>query len=71
MTDERTTLTPKERMAIGRVGMPEQEPEVRAVNFREVNLGLTQQMAMLEGRGRRDEHLKSKRSATAAGTSTS
>ena len=48
MTDERTTLTPKERMAIGRVGMPEQEPEVRAVNFREVNLGLTQQMAMLE-----------------------
>ena len=48
MTDDRPPLTPKERMAIGRVAMPEQEPDVRAVNFREVNLGLTQQMAMLE-----------------------
>jgi len=48
MTDERPTLSPKERMAIERVAMPEQEPDVRAVNFREVNLGLTQQMAMLE-----------------------
>ena len=35
-------------MAIDRVAMPEQDPAVRAVNFREVNLGLTQQIAMLE-----------------------
>ncbi len=41
-------LTAKERMAIERVAMPEQDPDVRAVNFREVNLGLTQQIAMLE-----------------------
>ncbi|MEO5918255.1 MAG: FAD-dependent oxidoreductase, partial [Candidatus Limnocylindrales bacterium] len=48
MTEERPMLTPKERMAIDRVAMPERDPAVRAVNFREVNLGLTQQMAMLE-----------------------
>ena len=48
MTEERPKLTPKERMAIDRVAMPEQDPAVRAVNFREVNLGLTQQIAMLE-----------------------
>ncbi len=54
MTDEEPTvepihlLTAKERMAIERVSMPEQDPTVRAVNFREVNLGLTQQIAMLE-----------------------
>jgi glutamate synthase (NADPH/NADH) small chain len=41
-------LTAKERMAIERVAMPEQDPDARAVNFREVNLGLTQQIAMLE-----------------------
>ena len=41
-------LTAKERMALERVAMPEQDPAVRAVNFREVNLGLTQQIAMLE-----------------------
>ena len=41
-------LTAKERMAIERVTMPEQDPDARAVNFREVNLGLTQQIAMLE-----------------------
>ena len=35
-------------MAIDRVGMPEQEGIVRAQNFREVNLGLTYQLAMLE-----------------------
>jgi glutamate synthase (NADPH/NADH) small chain len=35
-------------MAIGRVTMPEQEGEVRARNFGEVNLGLTYQLAMLE-----------------------
>ena len=47
MTD-RPALTPKERMAIDRVAMPEQDAELRAVNFREVNLGLAQQIAMLE-----------------------
>jgi glutamate synthase (NADPH/NADH) small chain len=49
MTDaERTPLTAKERMAIDRVSMPEQEATLRASNFREVNLGLTEQLAMLE-----------------------
>ncbi len=47
-TPERPVLTQKERMAIGRVAMPEQDATLRAVNFREVNLGLTQQIAMLE-----------------------
>ncbi|HEX7474069.1 MAG TPA: NADPH-dependent glutamate synthase [Candidatus Limnocylindrales bacterium] len=41
-------LTQKERMAIDRVAMPEQDADARAVNFREVNLGLTRQLAMLE-----------------------
>jgi glutamate synthase (NADPH/NADH) small chain len=41
-------LTNKERMLIGRVAMPEQEGEVRARNFDEVNLGLTYQLAMME-----------------------
>ena len=41
-------LTQKERMAIDRVAMPEQEGDLRAHNFREVNLGLTYQLAMLE-----------------------
>jgi glutamate synthase (NADPH) small chain len=45
---EKPPLTNKDRMAIGRVAMPEQEGEVRAQNFGEVNLGLTYQLAMLE-----------------------
>jgi glutamate synthase (NADPH) small chain len=45
---ERQALTPKERMGIDRVVMPEQAAEVRATNFREVNLGFTEQLAMLE-----------------------
>jgi glutamate synthase (NADPH/NADH) small chain len=48
MTEQRPPLTPKQRMAIERVAMPEQDPAARAVNFREVNLGLTVQIAMLE-----------------------
>jgi glutamate synthase (NADPH) small chain len=44
----RPTLSNKERMTIGRVSMPEQEGEVRARNFAEVNLGLTYELAMLE-----------------------
>jgi glutamate synthase (NADPH/NADH) small chain len=41
-------LSAKERMALGRVAMPEQNADLRATNFREVNLGLTYQLAMLE-----------------------
>jgi glutamate synthase (NADPH/NADH) small chain len=41
-------LTQKERMAIDRVAMPEQNAVARAGNFREVNLGLTYQLALLE-----------------------
>ena len=48
MTAPRPALTPKERMAIERVDMPEQEASLRAANFREVALGLTDQLAMLE-----------------------
>ena len=47
-TGERPALTQKERMAIDRVAMPEQDAMARAGNFREVNLGLTYQLAMLE-----------------------
>ncbi len=45
---ERPALTKKDRMAIDRQAMPEQEAELRARNFREVNLGLTEQIAFLE-----------------------
>jgi glutamate synthase (NADPH/NADH) small chain len=45
---ERVPLSKKERMQIDRVGMPEQAAELRAANFREVNLGLTEQLAFLE-----------------------
>ncbi|HEX9044679.1 MAG TPA: NADPH-dependent glutamate synthase [Candidatus Limnocylindrales bacterium] len=48
MTEQRPELTQKERMAIDRVAMPEQDAELRAANFREVNLGLSHQIAMLE-----------------------
>ena len=44
----RPVLSNKERMTIGRVSMPEQEGEIRAQNFGEVNLGLTYELAMLE-----------------------
>lgn len=46
--DPDAELTQKQRMQIDRVGMPEQAAELRAVNFREVNLGLTEKLAMLE-----------------------
>ena len=45
MTDK---LTPKERMAIPRAKMPEQNPQTRAANFEEVPLGLTPELAMRE-----------------------
>ncbi len=41
-------LSKKERMQIDRVSMPEQAADLRAINFREVNLGLTDQLAFLE-----------------------
>ena len=41
-------VTPKERMTIGRAQMPEQDALARAANFREVNLGYTAQIAVLE-----------------------
>jgi len=42
------TITNKERMKIPRQVMPEQEPLVRNKNFREVNLGYTEELAKLE-----------------------
>ncbi len=41
-------LTPKERMAIQRVEMPEQDAARRATNFEEVNLGLAEALAVQE-----------------------
>ena len=41
-------LTAKERMAIGRVAMVEQDAEQRSHNFSEVNLGLPADLAVLE-----------------------
>jgi glutamate synthase (NADPH/NADH) small chain len=41
-------MTPKERMAITRQRMPEQDPQQRARNFAEVNLGFCEQLALLE-----------------------
>lgn len=41
-------LSPKERMAIQRQAMPEQEAAARATNFEEVNLGFDEQLALLE-----------------------
>jgi glutamate synthase (NADPH/NADH) small chain len=43
-------LTPKERMAIPRAKMPEQDPSARAANFEEVPLGLTPEQAMEEAK---------------------
>ena len=41
-------MNPKERMAIARQQMPAQDPQTRAGNFTEVNLGFTEQFALLE-----------------------
>ncbi len=43
-------LTPKERMAIGRTKMPEQNAAARSANFREVNLGLGEAEAIREAK---------------------
>lgn len=41
-------LTTKQRLQIGRQKMPEQNSAARAANFEEVNLGFTEQLALLE-----------------------
>ena len=45
---ERAAVNPKERMGIDRQLMLEQAADLRAHNFEEVNLGLTEKLAMLE-----------------------
>ena len=42
--------TPRQRLAIERTQMPEQDAAVRATNFNEVNLGLAEQAAVTEAR---------------------
>ncbi len=44
----RKEITTKERLRIQRQNMPEQDSAARANNFREVNLGFTEQLALLE-----------------------
>lgn len=43
-----TKLSPRERLAIKRQPMPEQDATARSHNFSEVNLGLSEQIALLE-----------------------
>ncbi|MCD6365314.1 MAG: NADPH-dependent glutamate synthase [Planctomycetes bacterium] len=43
-------LTPKERMAIKRTTMPQEDPAERSGNFKEVNLGLSEAAAMEEAK---------------------
>jgi len=43
-------ISPKERLAIQRQAMPEQDAVARSGNFSEVNLGFTEQLALLEAR---------------------
>lgn len=43
-----TPLTKKERMKIPRQPMPEQDPAERRSNFKEVNLGFTEELARME-----------------------
>ena len=46
--DVKSPISGKERMRIGRQDMPEQEALRRSGNFQEVNLGFTEQLALLE-----------------------
>ncbi|MFH0880943.1 MAG: dihydropyrimidine dehydrogenase, partial [Lentisphaerota bacterium] len=48
MASNTQQISSKERMAIARQKMPEQEAGARAINFKEVNLGFPEQLAMLE-----------------------
>jgi len=41
-------ITTRERMKIDRQSMPSQEPDIRNANFGEVNLGFSEQLALLE-----------------------
>ena len=41
-------ITTKQRLQISRQPMPEQDASARAANFTEVNLGFTEQLALLE-----------------------
>lgn len=45
---ENGKLKPAERMKIQRQAMPSREPQERAVSFKEVNMGLPEQIAMIE-----------------------
>jgi glutamate synthase (NADPH) small chain len=45
---ERPVLNPRERMAIDRTAMPEQDPGIRARSFTEVNLGFSHVLAAAE-----------------------
>jgi len=48
--DVRKSIPVKERMKLGRLKMPERPPDVRNTDFKEVNLGLTPEMAQAEAR---------------------
>ena len=46
----RKSVKAKERTSLERVHMPEQDPVERSHNYKEVNLGLTEEMALTEAR---------------------
>jgi len=46
----RKSMKAKERTSLERVHMPEQDPEERSHNYLEVNLGLTEEQALVESR---------------------
>ncbi len=48
MTTERPDLSPRERMRIERHEVPARSAVIRAMDFREVNLGYSQVLAMEE-----------------------
>lgn len=48
--EESALVPPKEKMRLPRQKMPVQDPVLRAANFDEVNLGYTEEQAMLEAR---------------------
>jgi len=49
-SNKENQLSAKERMAIARTSMPEQDAKVRATNFSEVNLGLAAEAAVQEAK---------------------
>lgn len=48
LAGERVELDPRQRMSLERVAMPEEDAERRSHSFDEVNLGLTEHLAVLE-----------------------